>query len=165
MAQKKNCDKRRQQYLPKLLPKAPAESRWPTIEDITHSKSDDDFAPVDSVVSSDDDSKFDMESDDEDNILKDVQTDSELLAFVSRLQKAHDKMVEDEKAQQATKKRKATYLRNSERSKWRWRAVGKRTEAANFPSITKYFQKQPDKESPAIKSGILVEVSKSKFNC
>ena len=34
MAQKKNCDKRRQKNLPKLLPKIPAESRWPTIEDI-----------------------------------------------------------------------------------------------------------------------------------
>ena len=73
MARKKNCDKRRQQNLPKLLPKAPAESRRPTIEDITDSESDDD------------DSECDMESDDEDNILKDVQTNSELLAFVSRL--------------------------------------------------------------------------------
>ena len=47
-------------------------SEWPTIEDVTDSKSDEsnnDFAPVDS---SDDDSEFDMESNDEDNILKEI---------------------------------------------------------------------------------------------
>jgi hypothetical protein len=64
---------------------------------------------VDLIASSDlseDDSQFDMESNDEDDILKEIQTDSELLAFASRLQKA----------QRATKKRKATYLGNSDRS-------------------------------------------------
>jgi hypothetical protein len=74
---------------------------------------------VDLIASSDlseDDSQFDMESNDEDDILKEIQTDSELLAFASRLQKAHDQMASDEKAQQATKKRKATYLENSDRS-------------------------------------------------
>lgn len=162
MAQKKNCDKRRQENLPKLPPKKPMVSRWPTVEDVTDSESDEsnnDFAPVDS---SDDDSEFDMESNDEDNILKEIQTDSELLAFALRLKKAHDQMVINEKALQATKKRKATYLGNSDRSKWRWRAEGKKTEAAGFPSMTKYFQKQSDTENPARNSGILVEVSKSK---
>jgi hypothetical protein len=162
MARKKNCDKRRQENLLKLPPKKPVVSRRPTIEDVTDSEndeSDNDFAPVDS---SDDDSEFDMESDDGDNILKEIQTDSELLAFASRLQKAHDRMVINEKAQRATKKRKATYLGNSDRSKRRWRVEGKKTEAAGFPSVTKYFQKQSDKENPARNPGILVEVSKSK---
>ena len=168
MARKKNCDKRRQENLPKLPPKQPMVSRRPTVEDITDSESDesdDDFTPVDSVANSDlsgDDSEFDMESDDEDDILKEIQTDSELLAFASRLQKAHDQMVSDEKAQRATKKRKAMYLGNSDRSKRRWRAEGKKTEAAGFPSVTKYFQKRSDKENPARNPGIPVEVSKSK---
>jgi hypothetical protein len=64
-----------------------------------------------------------------------IRTDAELLAFALRLQKA----------QCATKKRKATYLGNSVRSKQRWRAEGKKKEAAGFPSVMKYFQKQPDK--------------------
>ena len=80
------------------------------IEDITDFESDENSTPVDSVASSDDDSEFDMESDDGGNILKDIQMDSELLAFALRLQKAHDQMVEDEKEQWATKKRKAAYL-------------------------------------------------------
>jgi hypothetical protein len=164
MARKKNCDKRRQENLLKLPPKKPVVSRRPTVEDVRDSEneSDDDFAPEDSVTSSDDDSEFDMESDDEDNILMEIRTDAELLVFASRLQKAHDQMVNDEKAQCATKKRKATYPGNSVRSKRRWRAEGKKTEAAGFPSVMKYFQKQPDKENPAINSGISVEVSKPK---
>ena len=165
MARKKNCDKWRQENLPKLPPKKPAVSRQPTVEDVTDSEndeSDDDFAPEDSVIGSDDDSEFDMESDDEDNILKEIWTDAEYLAFASQLQKAHDQMINDEKAQRATKKRKATYLGNSVRSKWRWWVEGKKTEAAGFPSMMKYFQKQPDKENPVINSGISVEVSKSK---
>ena len=117
-------------------------SQQPIVKDITDSESDDE--------------------DDEDDILKEIQTDSELLAFASRLQKAHDQMVSDEKAQRATKKRKAMYLGNSDRSKRRWRAEGKKTEAAGFPSITKYFQKWSDKEIPARNPGIPVEVSKSK---
>jgi len=115
---------------------------------------DDDFIPVDLIACSDlsnDDSEFDMESNDKDDILKEIQTDSKLFAFASRLQKA----------QQATKKRKATYLGNSDRSKQRWRAEGKKTEAAGFPSMTKYIQKQSGKENPAINPGIPVEVSTS----
>src|ERR1700683_283938 len=61
MAQKKNCDKRRQENLPKLPPEQPVVSQQPIVEDITDSESD--------------------EFDDEDNILKEIQTDSELLAF------------------------------------------------------------------------------------
>jgi len=120
---------------------------------------------VDSVSGSclsGDDSEFNKESDDEADILKEIQTDSELLAFASRLKKAHDQMVSDEKARWATKKRKAMYLGNSERSKWRWRAEGKRTEAAGFPSVTKYFQKWSDKGNPERNLGIPVEVSKFK---
>jgi hypothetical protein len=99
MARKKNCDKRRQENLPKLPPKKPVVSRRPTVEDVTDSESDEsdeDFTLMDSVASSDlfeDHSEFDMESDDEDVILKEIRTDSELLAFVSRLQKPHDQMV------------------------------------------------------------------------
>jgi len=74
-------------------------------------------------------------------------------------------MVNNEKAQWATKKRKAMYLRNSDRSKWRWRMEGKKTEAAGFPSMTKFFQNQLDKENPARNPGISVEVSKSKTKC
>jgi hypothetical protein len=56
---------------------------------------------LDLVASSDhfkDDSEFNMESDDEDDILKEIRTDLKLLAFVSRLQKAHDQMISDERA-------------------------------------------------------------------
>jgi hypothetical protein len=165
MAQKKNCDKRRQENLPKLPPKKPVVSRRPTVEDVTDSESDEsdeDFTLMDSVASSDlseDDSEFDMESDDEDDILKEIRTDSELLAFVSRLQKAHDQMVSDERAQRATKKRKAMYLGNSDRSKRRWKAKGKKTETAGFPSVTKYFQKQLDKGNSVRTAGIPAEVS------
>ena len=67
--------------------------RQPTIKDVTDSENDEfnnDFATVDSVASSDDNSEFIMDSDDEDNILKEIQTDSELLAFALRLQKWPD---------------------------------------------------------------------------
>jgi hypothetical protein len=60
-----------------IPPKKPAASRRPTVEDVTDSEndeSDDDFTPVDSVTSSDDDSKFDVESDDEVNILTEIRT-------------------------------------------------------------------------------------------
>jgi hypothetical protein len=78
MAQKKNCDKRRQENLPKPPSKEPAVSRQPTVEDnISYSKSDvsdNDFTP-DSVTRSDlsvDDSEFDMESDDDEDNLKEI---------------------------------------------------------------------------------------------
>ena len=51
---------------------------------------------------------------------------------------------------------------NSDRSKWRWRAEGKKTEAAGFPSMTKYFQKHSDTENPARNPRNTVEVSKLK---
>ena len=133
MAQKKNCDKRRQKNLPKLPSQIPAVSR-PTIEDVIDSESDDDFVPVDSVASPDDDSKFNMESGDEDNILREIQTDSEFLAFVSRLQEAHDQM-------QWQQRKERLHI-------WEIQRDGrqKRKGQAGFPSITKYFQKQSDKE-------------------
>src|SRR5258705_6008485 len=51
-------------------------------------------------------------------------------------------MVTEEKAKRAAKKRKATYLGNSARSKRRWRQEGKKTIEAGFPSVTNFFQKQ-----------------------
>ena len=146
-------------------------SRQPTVEAVIDSEldeSDDNFTPMNSAGSdlSGDDSEFDMESDDENDILKKIQTDSELLSFASRLQKAHDQMVSDKKAQWATRKRKATYAGNSNRSKWRWRAEGKKMEEAGFLSMAKYFQKLSDRKSPVRNPGIpTIEVSKSKHKC
>jgi len=94
--------------------------------------------------------------------LKEIQSDAKLHAFATRLQRAHDQMVSDKRAEWATKKRKVMYLGNSDRSKWRWRAEGKKTEAAGFPSMTKYFQKHSDTENPARTPRNPVEVSKLK---
>jgi len=172
MAQKKNCNKRRLQNLSKLPSKNVTVPRQPTVEDVTDSESesdefDDNFSPFETVASSEhsgDDSEFEMESDDEDDMLKEIQTDSELLAFASRLQMAHDEMVSNEKAKRATKKRKATYLGNSNRSKRRWRAEGKMTEAAGFPSVSKFFQKRSEKENPLQNPEISAEVTQVSNN-
>jgi len=81
-------------------------SRQPTVEDVSDSKSDeseDNFTP-DSVTSSDlsgHDSEFDM---------KEIQSDAKFLAFATGLQRAHDQMVSDKRAEWATKKRKVMYL-------------------------------------------------------
>ena len=108
------------------------------IEDITDFESDENSTPVDSVASSDDDSEFDMESGDEDNILREIQTDSELLAFVSRLQEAHDQM-------QWQQRKERLHIWEIQRDQNR-DGRQKRKGQAGFPSITKYFQKQSDKE-------------------
>jgi hypothetical protein len=80
-----------------------------------------------------------MESEDEDDGFKEIQSDAELMAFALRLQKAHDQMVQDEKEKRATKKQKATCLGNSDRYKQRWRLEGKKTEAAGYPPMTIFF--------------------------
>jgi hypothetical protein len=131
MAQKKKSSRNRQGNLPPLPPKQPKVSRWPTMEDITDSEEeseDNDFIPMDPVDSSDlsgDESEIEMESKDEDDGFEEIQRDTELMAFALRLQKAHDQMVQDEREKRATKKRKAAYLGNSDRSKRRWRLEGK----------------------------------------
>ena len=135
MAQKKKSNKNRQGNLPPLPPKQPKVSRQPMVEDAEEDSEDDDFIPMDPVDSSDlsgDESEIEMESDDEDGGFKEIQSDAELMAFALRLQKAHDQMVKEEKEKRATKKRKATYLGNSDRSKQRWRLEGKKTEAAGY---------------------------------
>ena len=176
MARKKNCDKRRLQNLSKLPSKNVTVPRQPTVEDVTDSESDefdDNFSPFETAASSElsgDDSEFDMESDDEDDMLKEIRTDSELLAFALRLQTAHDEMVSNEKARRATKKRKATYLGNSDRSKRQWRAEGKMTEAAGFPSVSKFFQKRSETENPLqnpeiLRSAEVTQVSNNQAKC
>jgi len=151
MAQKKKSNKNRQGNLPPLPPKQPKVSRQPMVEDAEEDSEDDDFIPMDPIDSSDlsgDESEIEMESDDEDGGFKEIQSDAELMAFALRLQKAHDQMVKEEKEKRATKKRKATYLGNSDRSKRRWRLEGKKTEAAGYPSVTKFFPKKPGPEQP-----------------
>ncbi len=104
MAQKKNCNKQRLQNLSKLSSKNVTVPRQPTVEDVTDSESDEfdnNFSPFETVASSElsgDNSEFDMESDNEDDMLMEIQTDSELLAFASRLKMAHDEMISNEKA-------------------------------------------------------------------
>ena len=146
MAQKKKSNKNRQGNLPPLPPKQSKVSRQPMVEDVTDAEEDsedDDFIPMDPTDSSDLSGEIEMESDDEDGGFKEIQSDAELMAFALRLQKAHDQMVKEEKEKRATKKRKATYLGNSDRSKWRWRLEGKKTEAAGYPSVMKFFLKKP----------------------
>jgi len=165
MAQKKKSNKNRQGNLPPLPPKQPKVSRQPTVEDVTDAEEDsedDDFIPMDPIDSSDlsgDESEIEMESDDEDGGFKEIQSDAELMAFASRLQKAHDQMVKEEKEKRATKKWKATYLGNSDRSKWRWRLEGKKTEAAGFPSVMKFFLKKLGPKQPLENLGSPPEVS------
>jgi hypothetical protein len=73
------------------------------VEDVTDSEEeseDNDFIPMDSIDSSDlsgDESKIEIESENEDDGFKEIQNDAELMAFASRLQTAHDQMVQDEK--------------------------------------------------------------------
>src|ERR1700734_2596740 len=152
MAQKKKSNKNRQGNLPPLPPKQPKVSRQPMVEDAEEDSEDDDFIPMDPIDSSDlsgDESEIEMESDDEDGGFKEIQSDAELMAFALRLQKAHDQMVKEEKEKRATKKRKATYLGNSDRSKRRWRLEGKKTEAAGYPSVPKFFPKKQGPEQPS----------------
>src|SRR5271156_5205348 len=152
MAQKKKCNKKRWGNLPPLPPKQPKVSIQPAVEDFTDSEEEsegDDFIPMDPIDGSDlpgDESKIEMESGDKDDAFKEIKNDAELMAFASTLQKAHDQMVQEEKEKRATKKRKATYLGNSVRSKWRWRREGKKTEAAGYPSVKNFFPKQSQAE-------------------
>ena len=74
---------------------------------------------MDSSDLSGDESEIDMESKDDDDGFKDIQTDAELMVFALRLQKAHNQMVREEKEKRVTKKQKATYLGNSDWYKWR----------------------------------------------
>src|SRR6267154_3304027 len=162
MAQKKKCNKNRWGNLPPLPPKQPKVS---IVEDVTDSKEeseDNDFIPMDPMDGSDlpgDESEIEMESEDEDDAFKKIKHDAELMAFALTLQKAHDQMVQEEKEKRATKKRKATYLGNSVRSKRRWKLEGKKTEAAGYPSVKNFFQKQSHAEQETKKSGSPLEVS------
>ena len=140
-------------------------SRQPTVEDVTDSEEeseDNDFIPMDPMDSSDlsgDESEIEMESEDEDDAFKEIKNDVDLMAFASTLQKAHDQMVQEEKEKRATKKRKATYLGNSVRSKRRWRLEGKKTEAAGYPSVKNFFLKQSHAEWQMKNPGSPLEVS------
>jgi len=140
MSRKKSISKTWQANLPKQPQKHASVSREPTVEDVTDSESESDSDFKDSESESEEE----MESDDEDIALKEIQSDAELLEFASRLQEAHDRMVIEEKAKQAAKKRKSTYSGNSDRSKRRWKLQGKRAEEAGFPSVTKFFLKQTE---------------------
>lgn len=165
MAQKKKCNKNRWGNLPPLPPKQPKVSIQPTVEDFTDSEEeseDNDFIPMDPMDGSDllgDESEIEMESEDEDDAFKEIKNDAELMAFALTLQKAHDQMVQEEKEKRATKKRKATYLGNSVRSKRRWRLEGEKTEAAGYPSVKNFFPKQSHAEQQTKNPGLSPEVS------
>jgi hypothetical protein len=72
-----------------MLPlKQPKVSRWPIVEDITDSEEDNNFIPMDPINSSNlsgDESEMEMESDDEDDGFKEIQSDAELMAFALKL--------------------------------------------------------------------------------
>jgi hypothetical protein len=162
MAQKKKSSKNRQGNLPPLPLKQPKVSRQPTVEDVTDSEEeseDNDFIPIDSSDLSGDESEIEMESEDEDDGFEEIRSDAELMEFASRLQKAHNQMVQDEKEKRATKKQKAAYLGNSDRSKQRWRLEGKKTEAAGHPSMTNFFLKRSDAKQPTENPRSPLEVS------
>jgi hypothetical protein len=53
MAQKKKSNKNRQGNLLMLPSKQPKVSRWPIVEDVTDSKEDNNFIPMDPIDSSD----------------------------------------------------------------------------------------------------------------
>jgi hypothetical protein len=70
------------------------------VEDVTDSEEeseDNDFIPIDSSDLSGDESEIEMESEDEDDGFEEIWSDAELMEFASRLQKAHNQMVQDEK--------------------------------------------------------------------
>jgi len=142
MARKKNISKTWQENFPKRPPKHTM-SRKPPVDDVTDSELESDFDFKDSEAESEEE----VGSDDEDISLKEIQSDVELLEFTMRLQEAHDQMVAKEKARRADKKRKSTYLGNSDRSKWRWQLKRKRAEEAGS-SVTKFFPKQTVPEAP-----------------
>lgn len=85
-----------------------------------------------------------LESGNKNIILKEIQSDVELLEFVTRLQEAHDQMITGKKAKWADKKRKFTYSGNLDRSKQRWQLQRERAEEASFCSVTKFFLKQTE---------------------
>jgi hypothetical protein len=112
MAQKKKSSKNRQGNLPPLPLKQPKVSRWPTVEDVTDSEEeseDNDFIPIDLKNSSDllgDESEIEMESEDEDDGFKEIQSDAKLEAVALRLQKAHDQMVQDKREKRQPRNRR-----------------------------------------------------------
>ena len=113
------------------------------VTDSEEESNDNDFMPMDSSDLSGEESDIEMVSEDEEDAFKEIQNDAELMAFASRLQKAHNQMVQDKKRKRATTKWKAAYLGDSARSKQRWRLEGKKIEAAGYPSVKNFFQKQP----------------------
>ncbi|KAF8226125.1 hypothetical protein L208DRAFT_1380337 [Tricholoma matsutake] len=127
MTRKKNISKTWQANLPKWPPKHTTVSRKPTVDDVMDSKLESNFDSKDS---------------------EEIQSDAELLEFAMRLQEAHDRMVTEEKAKWADKKRKSTYSGNSDRSKWRWQLQGQRAEEAGFPS--EHIQNAQQDEDPEV---------------
>jgi hypothetical protein len=59
-----------------------------------------------------------------------------------RLQKAHNKIVERQKAKRVSTKRKPCYIGDSERTKWRRREEWKTLKKAGFPSVLEFFGKK-----------------------
>jgi hypothetical protein len=66
-------------------------------------------------------------------------------------------MVTEERAKWAAKKRKSTYSGNLNKLKWRWKLQGKRAEAASFPSVMKFFQKQIEVPTGKLKAPRILE--------
>jgi hypothetical protein len=89
-----------------------------------------------------------LEGEDEDDIIKGVQDKTGLLAFASRLQEAHNEMVERQKEKRVNTKRKPHYTSNSERTKQRRREKWKNLEKAGFPSVLEFFGKK--KSNPGL---------------
>jgi hypothetical protein len=98
MGRKKNLDKKRLANLPHRPAKSLPRLQPTLTKDSESDSSDNDFGPLDSgvpTVDSDDEQDFDLE-DLEEEALKEIQSDSDLLAFAAKLQIAHDNMVKQE---------------------------------------------------------------------
>ena len=137
MARKKNSIKNWHENLPKQPLTHTPVLRKPSVEDVTNPELESDFEFEDSG----EESGEEMESDNEDITLKEIQSDVELLEFASRLQDTHHQIVAEERQNRQPRKGSPHTLGNLDRSKWRWKLQGKRTEEAGFPSVTKFFPK------------------------
>lgn len=70
---------------------------------LLHQTVDDVIDSEDSEADSESESEIELECDNEDVFLDNIQSDTELLEFASRLQEAHDWMVAEEQAKRAAK--------------------------------------------------------------
>ncbi|KAG1810307.1 uncharacterized protein HD556DRAFT_1453977 [Suillus plorans] len=140
MGRRKTCIKNRLKNLHKNPPKV--KSQAPELVKSSTSEPGIDCDSESEAYTSD----LELE-DSEDKVMQEIQIDSDLLAFAAKLQAAHDSMVRKERERREATKRKPVYMGNSDRTKWRQRLEGKKMEAAGFPSIVSFFQKNAEPES------------------